>query len=165
MEFRCVKCSENHGPNNCKLGSNGENTDILKCANCNGNHVASYRNCPIFKERLKSRTKSQPTIISHRINSESNYMNPNITANTVNNTISFAQAIKNSKAIPQVITNTQNIGNANNTDNALNFLNNESINFFDLNMFEILDKAKNFLPNYLNLNTDIEKKQVCLILC
>lgn len=58
--FRCVKCTETHDPNNCKRTTRDGNP---KCINCNGDHAASYRMCPSFisyAERIKiSKSKVQ----------------------------------------------------------------------------------------------------------
>lgn len=42
---RCVKCGENHNSRECKVSE-------LKCANCKGNHSASYKGCPVYKEEI-----------------------------------------------------------------------------------------------------------------
>ena len=44
----CVRCS---GPS-CELGNCKRS--IRKCANCGGNHSAAFKNCPIYKESVKS---------------------------------------------------------------------------------------------------------------
>ncbi|CAG9799155.1 unnamed protein product [Chironomus riparius] len=59
-KFRCVKCTEVHGPNQCQRSTRDGNA---KCINCNGDHAASYRLCPSFisysKRIEKSRAKPQ----------------------------------------------------------------------------------------------------------
>ncbi len=44
---RCVRCAES----NCKLGDC--KNAFRKCANCGGNHSASYKNCPVIKSATK----------------------------------------------------------------------------------------------------------------
>lgn len=43
----CVKCSEKHMTKDCKKDIEKHE---LKCSNCKGNHVASYRGCRVAKE-------------------------------------------------------------------------------------------------------------------
>lgn len=68
-KFRCVKCTEVHGPNQCQRSTRDGNA---KCINCNGDHAASYRLCPSFisyskrieKSRAKPQLKMLPQISS-----------------------------------------------------------------------------------------------------
>lgn len=46
---RCVKCGENHESKDCT--SQGK---TLSCANCGGDHTASYRGCPLFKNATRT---------------------------------------------------------------------------------------------------------------
>lgn len=59
--FRCVKCGEGHEAKECKLAKHMQS----KCANCNGEHVASFRGCPkyqaIINKSRKSDTPATPT--------------------------------------------------------------------------------------------------------
>lgn len=58
-EPRCVKCGKNHLITNCPF--KGENF-TPKCTNCNGDHTANYRECPVYKKHLElfsQRTLSQ----------------------------------------------------------------------------------------------------------
>jgi hypothetical protein len=45
---RCVKCAGNHLMSDCPLPKG--KSDSVNCANCNGNHPASYKGCPAYKE-------------------------------------------------------------------------------------------------------------------
>ncbi|KAG8239976.1 hypothetical protein J437_LFUL019347, partial [Ladona fulva] len=52
MPPRCVKCGNNHLTSECKK----EAAEAAMCANCKGDHPASYRGCPSYlklKERLR----------------------------------------------------------------------------------------------------------------
>ncbi|KAG8239056.1 hypothetical protein J437_LFUL018862 [Ladona fulva] len=59
MPPRCVKCGKNHLTINCEMPKTLEAT----CANCQGNHPASYRGCSAYlrvKEKInKLKSKSQ----------------------------------------------------------------------------------------------------------
>lgn len=50
---RCVKCAGNHETKNCKKPEKSK----PKCANCQQNHVASYRGCEVAREAQKRRKK------------------------------------------------------------------------------------------------------------
>lgn len=42
----CVACGEQHVTKDCTKDKN--NSKIKKCSNCNGNHTANYRGCPVY---------------------------------------------------------------------------------------------------------------------
>ena len=48
---KCVRCAGPHKSADCPDRNKG--SLILKCSNCDGNHVASSKNCPKFKEQIK----------------------------------------------------------------------------------------------------------------
>jgi len=50
----CVACGDFHTSANCT--ANKEDTKKKKCVNCQGNHTANYRGCPVFKE-MKDRMR------------------------------------------------------------------------------------------------------------
>lgn len=43
---KCNKCSQNHETNDC-------NIEILKCVNCEGEHMASSRDCKVYKKEYE----------------------------------------------------------------------------------------------------------------
>lgn len=50
MGYRCVKCNEIHGPQECKRSLNEKNADQAFCVNCGKHgHPANYRDCPYLK--------------------------------------------------------------------------------------------------------------------
>lgn len=51
---RCLKCAENHLFKDCKT----KGKDPVKCANCLGPHVATYRGCP---KNPRNKNSNQPT--------------------------------------------------------------------------------------------------------
>lgn len=88
MQYRCVKCSEEHGPNGCKI-KKGEliEREKLYCVNCQKfGHPASFKECPFIK-RLKA--KLQEKIISKResANKKLFFINKKVNPN-----FSYAQA-------------------------------------------------------------------------
>lgn len=52
LEFKCVKCTDKHGPGACMKKREDKNA---VCVNCNGNHPANYRGCPKAQEYLNRR--------------------------------------------------------------------------------------------------------------
>src|SRR5258705_3573293 len=53
---RCVKCGNPHDTRDCPVN---DDTAIV-CANCAGNHTASYRGCPLFVEAAKQFSLHNP---------------------------------------------------------------------------------------------------------
>src|SRR5258705_6907022 len=53
---RCVKCGDPHDTRDCPVN---DDTAIV-CANCAGNHTASYRGCPLFVEAAKQFSLHNP---------------------------------------------------------------------------------------------------------
>lgn len=76
MNFRCVKCPENHDYRTCPLGKNGDNNKVI-CVNCKGNHTANFRGCQKFPK--SNRTFNSSVISSNK---------------------SFANAVANAKVLP-----------------------------------------------------------------
>lgn len=60
--YKCVKCLEVHEPGACARIDRNEGTP--KCVNCKGDHPANYKNCPVFKDVLQSRLRSQQTRVN-----------------------------------------------------------------------------------------------------
>lgn len=54
LQFRCVKCSEEHQTGECKLKAGETERETLFCVQCGANgHPASYRGCPKYKELMQ----------------------------------------------------------------------------------------------------------------
>ncbi|XP_025832743.1 uncharacterized protein LOC108742256 [Agrilus planipennis] len=75
---RCVKCRQKHHTSTCEKPRN----QPAKCANCGGEHPASYRGCPQFSELPRPRARTTP---DSRTASNS-------TASAVRQGVSFARA-------------------------------------------------------------------------
>lgn len=61
MEFRCGRCKESHGENQCKVPKNLADKRALYCVNCEEwGHAASYRGCPflIFAGNVKKHNET-----------------------------------------------------------------------------------------------------------
>lgn len=55
---RCIKCGEGHASDKCTL----QRTAPCKCANCGGQHPASYRGCPTFQKLRQPQHKATDEI-------------------------------------------------------------------------------------------------------
>lgn len=86
LEFRCVKCSENHGPNACKLKSTDPKSS-LKCANCGQQgHPANYRGCIYYKHALniiKKNDNEKNQKNKTQLRQISRFIDPNIPFNMI----------------------------------------------------------------------------------
>lgn len=61
--YVCVKCGENHATAVCTKQKDDKSP--AKCANCLGNHAASYKGCPVYKEALKIKTNAKSSRINN----------------------------------------------------------------------------------------------------
>ncbi|KAJ8045836.1 hypothetical protein HOLleu_08934 [Holothuria leucospilota] len=64
-EQKCLRCGDNHSIKNCK-----KEKAEKKCANCGGDHISSYKGCPVYfsarqevKQQPKQKTYAQATKI------------------------------------------------------------------------------------------------------
>lgn len=55
-EIKCVICASDHKSSECTV-KNSNNTNDLVCANCNGHHTASFKECPVYLKVLNNRTE------------------------------------------------------------------------------------------------------------
>lgn len=75
--YRCVKCTENHEPGQCKLNAPG-NTLKPKCCNCGGEHAASSYDCQYISNeinRRKNKNKQENKAIFTNVAPQRNTMN------------------------------------------------------------------------------------------
>lgn len=98
--FKCVKCGESHETSKCTKPLSVP----AKCALCNGEHPASYKGCPIYKEIQKKqfpplRKKVMDSCTDENSvqsgNKPRNYVPPRV----VSDKISYAQITKNESAV------------------------------------------------------------------
>lgn len=97
LEYRCVKCGQNHGPIKeggvCTVTATTDKS-LLKCINCGENgHTASYKGCPYLSmaQDVKKQTLDlRKSIKTNKINKITRTVNPNLTfANIMSNNSSF----------------------------------------------------------------------------
>lgn len=64
MQYRCVKCGQDHSAEQCTLGKERvDDKSLLKCAVCkNEGHPANYRGCPKFRELQEKKFSQQRKI-------------------------------------------------------------------------------------------------------
>ena len=83
MNFRFVKCKENHPPGHCSVPK-GEKIEKEKvyCINCNCyGHPASFRKCPKivqYKQQFKDKVLKQKKLREAKIRALNNFVRPNI---------------------------------------------------------------------------------------
>jgi hypothetical protein len=134
LEHRCVICSENHPSADCPFTRNSQSADpsLLKCANCGGNHTASYISCSKKIEHMKrvQEAKSKPQ------SSPKNGSKPFVFGADVNN-------------FPFLGNNRQNQQNS-----GFNFKNNNTTNTNNELLYssQLKSANTNSITNRLNLN-------------
>lgn len=154
MAYRCVKCAEGHGPNNCSIPKKDDNNQQfivdnpdgtktkqigvkLKCANCGGEHAASFRQCPV-RIKMMDEKNTQP---SQQVTHQPNVRSPINTKSQKSNVSSYRDTL--------VSTNKSKV----------NFnLNNEIQSHFGKDLNICISKISNFLPRYGSLKTSDDKK-------
>lgn len=97
LQFRCVKCSEEHQPGECKLKAGESERETLFCVHCGvTGHPASYRGCPKYKDLMlrlnnrkneaEQRTRTPTTFVNNTQSFASLFKTPNTTNNVGNTT-------------------------------------------------------------------------------
>ena len=95
LDYRCVKCAENHEPGNCKIKKDEKVIPSkLFCVRCKDfGHPASYKGCPQYKE-IKARLLNiavQKT--EHKITSLDRIRN-NLNIHNMRTNVPYAQMVK-----------------------------------------------------------------------
>lgn len=150
MSYRCVRCTDEHGPSECPLreGTPEENADKVRCVNCEENHTANYRGCPKlreYKERLREK-KNKATDTKSKAKQ------------VVSKAVSFARVACGAPAGPSNLHSPP----AESQSGDFAFINNEFKKFFDADLVSVLTKAKNFKASYARLKNDDQKKQALI---
>lgn len=187
MNYRCVKCLNNHKPGECQNTKNIENSENITppaCIACNQiGHPANYKGCPKrkeletrYREKIHQSKILEANKISHqnmiRQNALNNIVRPNVSyanitseiSKNILNTTSFPYLkdrlnINNSTVIPHKIpTRTQNDSQNLN----INYLEDETKNLFGMPLLTLLDKIRNFIPNHKKLTNPVERQQSLL---
>lgn len=110
----CVACGGKHITKNCPLDKADSNTK--KCSNCNGNHTANYRGCPVYvhiynSTKPQNRPRIHPPVTDPSHQQYSQYSPPPPPIITQSNyNLSYADVTKNQP--PQF--NQQNFNNQDN---------------------------------------------------
>lgn len=91
LGYRCVKCSEDHSPGNCRIikGKEGHEAFCVLCEK--SGHPASYRGCPKYKELM---TKLKTKISAKRPANQMSGPRPEY-SNFIKKNTSFAETLKN----------------------------------------------------------------------
>lgn len=158
MPYRCVKCGESHGPNNCKIpNKENNNKDVtttdpvtglvikrvgfpVKCINCNvEGHTASSKQCPKRVEILMN-IKNKKKVVEHKKIS--------ITNSLVKTGMSYSASVRN--ANPDVSHNIENNSN-------FNFMDSECKRLLGGSIFKCVSKISEFSNSYSKLRNDEEK--------
>lgn len=154
MPYRCVKCGLNHQIGVCSIPKKEENTEEfiiehpdgtkstrlgrqLKCANCSGEHAASYTQCPARPKKEEPKQIIQPVRVQPINNNQA----------LRRNNVSYSQA-------------TQSVQNSPKFD-----LNAEVISVFGKNLTDCLKKINNFIPSYKETkDITTKRKELCQLL-
>lgn len=173
MPYRCVKCGESHGPQNCKIPLKEHNnqeylyTDPasgkvikrigipVKCINCGtAGHTANAKNCPKRLEILKKidEKKMSKTINVIKVSQPTNsFIKKNET---------FASKFKNTSIPQQTNKNSHSFkDNSNNFNNKFEGINSDCKRLLGKDFFNCLSKIENFSTHYSTLTSDQEKSE------
>lgn len=137
-KFRCVKCTEDHGPGQCPRTLDPQlvaNTPA-KCVNCKADHPANFRGCPVYAKVIERKQTQHPV-------SKSTPLTPAPRSALRTEGVSFAAVLA-----PQAHISTPQ------PMNPLEFLDNESKKYFNVDMSVLHSKFKTFYPQYIALPED-----------
>lgn len=87
--YRCVKCTDNHLPGECKVSIN--NGLAPQCVNCMGRHIASDINCPVIKKYLETTKRGQKQLTKFTEKKQEREIQPR----PVINGLSYAGVVSN----------------------------------------------------------------------
>lgn len=175
MPYRCVKCKNTHEPGECSKPKKGKDAtnrieaailnndgtlsqkldDIPECINCGKpGHPANYKKCEKYIEiKQRREQKLQEKLYNQR--AKLNYVN-----NYIKETKSFSSLFRNDT--PPIPPTNNPPKNKTPKSSNFNFLNNDCSMLFGMDLFEVLRKVDDFLPNYRSL-TEINQKRLALI--
>ena len=151
MQYRCVKCAENHAPGNCQKLDRNTNPFCINCKQ--DDHPANYRQCPKYKELMarkeqqKNQNREKEIAKQHMFN---RYINPSISYASVTATNRFNQAVNKPKIIPHKIP-TVETSHKSPWDQACG-------DMFGLNLVDTLRSFQDFVPKFNAISDPINKK-------
>ena len=139
----CVKCARNHATNECPIK---EKIKEVKCANCEGNHPASYKGCEVRKQLHQ---KFFQTLRPKEINQTSSHTKITGDISTVRPNVTFAQAVKERNNISD--SSKQTIEDKQTTTDVTNVnINSNKIEEMMIHLMNRMDTMLNLLSTLLN---------------
>lgn len=155
MNYRCVKCTHDHGPGNCPLEDNQPAT----CVNCNQNHPASYRKCPKYVEYLSriQKTKGNQNGRRGNVNFKTRHSDtefPKIA--------SFGNASNVNDEVPNMTYSQVVQRETVEEGTSLSFLSDEISKLFRCDISMLILKIRDFVPAYKS-QRDPTLKQIMII--
>lgn len=164
MHKRCLICSGPHTLAEHKaVQEKSQKPDAVKCPNCKGEHVGSYKKCESFQKHLTERRQRAGWQRDRELAGPTNRSRPYIDTNVYRNPdISYRNILagRGGRPAPDIQhTPPQRTGQ---TPNATNFLEGEVSSLFNIPLSQLMEKVKTFLPSYKNM-TDRSQKQFALL--
>lgn len=150
LKFRCLKCTENHGPGECQNVRNEDGTNPsapAACVNCGQvGHPANFRGCPKYAAIIKARQDE------FKMRRDQQLFKQKAVQNYCRNDVTFAEIMRPVSAINsnEVRKDARNRSmNSNNGESScLSFLNTECETYFSMGFAEIIAKTTAFVPRY-----------------
>lgn len=191
MPYRCVKCDLAHGPGECLItlecnmeeSHDGTLTAVRVtepiCVNCNGNHPASFRECPKFKAAIENRKQKLLEAKQTQKKRQEHYQNFVKKGISYSNKVSGGQyteensffnnnfPVLNSQERRNDYTaqrknhldNMQSSPRPHEEQNAINILNEDCENMFGSDIFTLLSKMKQFAPSYIKISNPEQRQK------
>ena len=160
MNARCCRCNGAHETKNCDKGAEKLPQEALKCVNCGGNHVTSYRGCPKLPENIRKRRELEQRAKE----------NPKFTATRVSPNVSYADLAKStlphfSASSPPVSTPTPSatpLGDLSGLAELKNILSSIAAEFGVQNFNELVQIYKACLIKIKQTNNPMEKLSILM---
>ena len=164
MPYRCCKCKLVHDYGVCNVKLSDENPQPPSCVNCGEiGHPANYRNCSKYKEieaRFKKRRDDLKNNRNFKARSFNNYRKPNLSyAGATRSALN--ERLLSTDSFPILKDRIKKTSNANNLTapiGGFNILNEETHNLFGCDLFALITKVNQFIPNYKKISDVTEKK-------
>lgn len=158
LDPKCLKCAGNHKTNLCTKSVD----DKCKCANCNGEHPANYKGCPMHPLSIKARNKELKIIKDLGKGDLSANVNSTITSEVINNTQGNVNSVKSFAQVAKsniVSESAMNSVNSNVTDSISDNNNVNAGNDVEIEMNSVNNSNDNVNTN-LNCNLKISDLNV-----
>ncbi|GAB0093418.1 hypothetical protein DMENIID0001_085460 [Sergentomyia squamirostris] len=155
LKSKCLKCGENHTTITCAK----KPEDKPKCANCGEDHVASYRQCESYKKYIRMR---QEMAQKRKERSPKTYTPKDFQQSIVKSDASYANITKQNITANLPTPSTSNLPTGTSSGKALNFLQQEIQSLFNMPMHILMQKCREFIPEYIQITDQFEKKTALL---